>query len=132
MSEDSVRRGLKRIDAEAGAAWGRGHLRRCVEPLLNEAWIVDADTTIKPIYGHQEGAEIAYNPKKPGRPSHCRQTYAMAGTRLILDVDVSPGDEHTSNSAAPALWALLDCLNLGCWRPSVARRREGRRRADHG
>jgi hypothetical protein len=103
VSEDSVRRGLKKIDAEAGAAWARRHLLSCVEPLLSEPWILDVDTTIKPIYGHQEGAEIGYNPRKPGRPSHCHHTYAMAGTRLILDVDVSPGDAHTSNYAAPAL-----------------------------
>jgi hypothetical protein len=115
VSEDSVRRGLKKIDAAAGAAWVRRHLLSCVEPILSEPWILDVDTTIKPIYGHQEGAEIGYNPKKPGRPSHCYHTYAMAGTRLILDVDVSPGDEHTSNFAAPTLWALLDRLNRECW-----------------
>ena len=115
VSEDSVRRGLKKIDAEAGAAWVRRHLMACVEPLLSEPWILDADTTVKPIYGHQEGAEIGYNPKKPGRPSHCYHTFAMAQTRLILDVDVSPGDEHTSNYAAPTLWALLDRLKRECW-----------------
>jgi hypothetical protein len=115
VSEDSVRRGLKKIDPQAGAGWVRRHLLSCVEPLLSEPWILDADTTIKPIYGHQEGAEIGYNPKKPGRPSHCYHTYAMAGTRLILDVELSPGDEHTSNYAAPALWALLDRLGRECW-----------------
>ena len=26
--------------------------------------------TIKPLYGHQEGAEVGYNPHKPARPSH--------------------------------------------------------------
>ena len=56
VSEDSVRRGLKKIDAEAGAAWVRRHLLSCVEPILSEPWILDVDTTIKPIYGHQEGA----------------------------------------------------------------------------
>jgi hypothetical protein len=39
----------------------------------------------------------------------------MAGSRLILDVDLSPGDAHTSNYAAPALWSLLDRLNRECW-----------------
>ena len=28
------------------------------------------DTTVKVLYGHQEGAVVAYNPKKQGRPSH--------------------------------------------------------------
>ena len=31
---------------------------------------LDVDTTVKPLYGHQEGAEVGYNPLKPGRPSH--------------------------------------------------------------
>jgi hypothetical protein len=115
VSEDSVRRGLKRIDAEAGASWARGHLMSCLEPILDEAWILDADTTIKPIYGHQEGAEVGYNPKKPGRPSLCYHSFSMASTRLILDVDVTPGDEHTSNYAAPTLWALLSRLPRDRW-----------------
>ena len=43
---------------------------------------------MKPLYGHQEGALVGYNPKKPGRPSHTYHTFAMAGARLVLDVDV--------------------------------------------
>src|SRR5208282_3499381 len=31
-------------------------------------------------------------------------------TRLVLDVDVCPGDEHTSKHGAPSLWGLLDRL----------------------
>ena len=51
---------------------------------------------MKPLYGHQEEAVVGYNPKKPGRPSHCYHTYSMAGTRLVFDVDVVAGNEHTS------------------------------------
>jgi hypothetical protein len=39
-------------------------------PALVQPWIADLDVTVKPIYGHQEGAEVGYNPHKPGRPSH--------------------------------------------------------------
>ena len=115
VSEDAIRRAFKAIDEEAGAAWLRGHLAFCVEPLLAEPWVLDVDTTIKPIYGHQEGARLGYNPKKPGRPSHCYHTYSMAATRLVLDVDVSPGDEHTSKHSAPSLWALIDRLPRDLW-----------------
>jgi len=72
VSEDAVRRALLAIDAAEGAVWQ--HLQYCVEPLLAEPWILDVDTTITPLYGHQEGATLGYNPKKPGRPSHCRHT----------------------------------------------------------
>ena len=90
------------------------------EPLLAEPWILDVDTTIKPLYGHQEGAVLGYNPKKPGRPSHCYHTYSMASTRLVLDVDVGPGDEHASQHSAPSLWALLDRLPRDLW-PALLR-----------
>ena len=120
VSEDAVRRGLKAIDEAEGAIWLRGHLQYCVEPLLAEPWILDVDTTIKPLYGHQEGAALGYNPKKPGRPSHCFHTYSMAQTRLVLDVDVCRGDEHTSKHSAPSLWALLDRLPRDLW-PALLR-----------
>ncbi len=39
----------------------------------------------------------------------------MAGLRLVLDVDVAPGNEHASSHAAPGLWALLDRIPRDCW-----------------
>jgi len=53
--------------------------------------VLDVDTTIKPLYGEQEGAELGYNPHKPGRPSHCYHTYMLSNLRLVLSVDVQPG-----------------------------------------
>jgi hypothetical protein len=29
-------------------------------------WVLDIDATVKPLYGHQQGAQIGYNPHKPG------------------------------------------------------------------
>ena len=120
VSEDAIRRALKAIDEAEGAVWLRRHLLYCVEPLLAEPWILDVDTTIKPLYGHQEGAVLGYNPKKPGRPSHCYHTYSMAATRLVLAVDVSPGDEHSSKHAAPSLWGMLDGWPRDLW-PALLR-----------
>jgi hypothetical protein len=70
---------------------------------------------VKPLYGHQEGAVVGYNPKKPGRPSHCYHTYSMAGARLVFDVDVCAGNEHSSKHCAPGLWALLDRMPRDQW-----------------
>ena len=120
VSEDAVRRAFAAIEEEAAAAWMRRHLDHCLEPLLSERWILDIDTTVKPLYGRQEGAVVGYNPRKPGRPSHCYHTYSMAGTRLVFDVDVCAGDEHASNHAAPAPWALLDRIVRDCW-PTLLR-----------
>ena len=131
VSEDAVRRGFAAIEEEAGAKWLRGHLDHCVEPLLAEPWILDVDTTVKPLYGHQEGAVVGYNPKKPGRPSHCYHTYSMAGTRLVFDVDVCAGNQHTSNHSAPGLWALLDRTPARLLADAVARRQRLRQRKYH-
>jgi hypothetical protein len=69
---------------DKGVAWLGGELRECVQPVLSQPWIMDIDVTVKPIYGHQQGAEVGYNPHKPGRPSHCYHSYFMANTRLCL------------------------------------------------
>src|SRR6476661_5616725 len=86
VSEDAVRRGLAKIDETAGLDWLQAHLDYCVSPLLQEPWVLDVDTTIKPLYGTQEGAVVGYNPRKPGRPSHCYHTYMMSTLRLVLSV----------------------------------------------
>lgn len=110
VSDDSARRALKRIDEAAGIEWLQNHLYLTYEPVLTMPWILDADTTIKPIYGHQEGAEIGYNPKKPGRPSHTYHTYMMANLRLVLDVQVKAGNESSSSYSLDGLTQLLDKL----------------------
>ena len=69
-SEDAVRRAFQHGEAEPYEEWLRKHLMVTYGELLNEPWILDMDATVKPLYGHQEGAEVSYNPKKPGRPSH--------------------------------------------------------------
>jgi hypothetical protein len=120
VSEDAVRRAFAAIEEEPGAAWLRRHLAYGAAPLLAEPWILDMDTTVKPLYGHQEGAVVGYNPKKPGRPSHCYHTYSMAGARLVLDVDVCAGNEHTSKHSAAGLWALLDRTARDGW-PTLLR-----------
>src|SRR5262249_1354347 len=49
VSEDAVRRGLDKIDEEAGETWVQGHLDYTTRPLLSEPWILDIDTTVKPL-----------------------------------------------------------------------------------
>ena len=63
---------------------------------------------------------VGYNPSKPGRPSHVYHSYLMAELRLVLEVEVASGKEHTAKHAAPGLWALLDRLGAA-HRPSLLR-----------
>ena len=120
VSEDSVRRNLEKIDEAPGLAWLRNHLDYCTTPLLGRPWVLDIDTTIKPLFGHQEGAEVGYNPRKPGRPSHCYHTYWLSNLRLVLRVDALPGDQHNVAHATAGLWELLDHLGPQRW-PSLLR-----------
>ena len=69
VSEDSVRRALLALQEEASESWLKQHLKASYEPLLEEPWALDVDTTVKVLYGHQEDAKAGYNPQKPGRPA---------------------------------------------------------------
>ena len=120
VSEDVVRRAMKRMEEDKGLAWLGGELRACVQPVLNQSWILDIDVTVKPIYGHQQGAQVGYNPHKPGRPSHCYHSYFMANTRLCLGVEVLGGKEHAARHALPGLWHLLEELPRTHW-PTILR-----------
>ncbi len=134
VSEDTVRRALGALvgehirleDAEAQAAarsaaqaaattWSQRHLLASVSPLLAERWIMDLDVTIKPLYGFQEGSVVGHNPHKPGRPSHALHTFLVAGLRLLVGVEVHPGDEHTAASTKLDLTDLLSRIPRDRW-----------------
>ena len=110
ISDDCAIRALKRMDESAAVQWLQRHLQSCYEPLLTTPWILDVDVTVKPLYGHQEGARVGYNPRKPGRPSHTYHSYLMANTRLVLEVNVLPGDEPHACYSMPGLISLLKRL----------------------
>jgi len=107
ISDDSAIRALKRMDEANAIQWLQEHLQSSYAPLLTHPWILDVDVTVKPLYGHQEGAKIGYNPHKPGRPSHTYHTYMMANTRLVLEVNVQSGDKTHSSHSMPGLVELL-------------------------
>lgn len=119
VSEDALRRALERIDEGASSAWLRPSLMHSVREALDKPWVLDIDASIKPLYGRQEGAEIGYNPTKPMRPSHVLHTFWVGNLRLVLDVQVSAGKQHTSGHAKGALGRLLD--ELGDRRPALVR-----------
>lgn len=134
VSEDTVRRAFgamvgedihlndlaaqtaARAKAQAAATtWSQKHLLTSVLPLLTERWIMDLDVTIKPLYGFQEGSVVGYNPHKPGRPSHALHSFIVARLRLIVGVEVHPGDEHTAASTKLDLTDLLSRLPRDRW-----------------
>ena len=111
VSEDSARRNLKKLDQIGARRWQGKHLHATWERLLCEPWMLDIDTTVKTVFGRQEGAEVGYNPHKPGRPSHAYHTYWIARLRLCLDVEVRPGNQSSASHGMPGLWDLIDSLD---------------------
>ncbi len=109
-SDDSVRRALATLDQREADIWLKHHLTFPLHPVMQEDWILDADTTVKPIYGKQEGAVVGYNPHKPGRPSHCYHSFMIANLRLILGVEVTAGNEHHGTHGLSGLLEILDGL----------------------
>ena len=88
--------------------------------MLSEPYVLDIDNTVKPLYGHQEGAELGYNPQKPGRPSHNYHTYFIGSLRVVLGVEVMPGKKHSGKHSMPGLWRIIDGLPVAC-RPRIIR-----------
>lgn len=127
VSDESLRRALKHLApalergpeeerpareaqlAKTGA-WMDRALTESTREALTVGWILDIDTTIKLLYGHQDGAEISYNPTKPGRPSHVIHTYWIANLRLVLDAEVQGGKSHAARHSLPRLISLLKAL----------------------
>src|SRR5574337_363725 len=124
VRDESLRRGLahlaptlkrcpeaQRAGREAqlarSAQWMDEALAQSTRQALSTGWILDADTTVKPLYGHQDGAQISYNPTKPGRPSHVIHTYWIANLRLVLDAEVQNGKAHAARHSLPRLVSLL-------------------------
>ena len=120
VSEDAARRALAKMDEALGVDWLERHLAGTTAPLLDTPWILDLDTTVKCLYGKQEGAIVGYNPTKKGRPSHCYHSALMANTRLALAVEVMAGNETAATHGMPGIWAWLDSLPKGR-RPALLR-----------
>ena len=138
IGDDSLRRALSAIapapnnkhtaderaaqlaQVERATTWIQSNLMHSVAEALKTAWILDCDTTIKPLYGHQAGAELGYNPHKPGRPSHAIHTYWIGNLRLVLDAQLESGKRHSPSHSRPGLVALIDGLAPEC-RPQLVR-----------
>jgi Transposase DDE domain group 1 len=120
VSEDAVRMAMGRIEEKEGLDWLSEQMLGSIAPVLVLPWILDIDVTVKPLYGHQQGAQIGYNPQKPGRPSHVYHSYFVANLRISLGVEVRPGNEHAAARGMPELWNTLEKLPRSHW-PTLAR-----------
>lgn len=100
-------RAAQETQLQLAEQWMDQALLESVQHALNTPWILDIDTTIKTLFGHQSGAEVSYNPHKPGRPSHTVHTYWIANLRLVLQAIVQSGKSHSSANTLPGLIELI-------------------------
>ncbi|MBR0506303.1 MAG: transposase [Kiritimatiellae bacterium] len=111
MSCDSVRRNFASIPDGKALPWVWRENLRLLQDVVAEDYVADLDPTVKPLYGHQEGAEFGYNPQKPGRPSHCYHTLCIAKLRLTLAVVVHPGNETSGTHSRSMLAEYLEFVS---------------------
>jgi hypothetical protein len=107
---NDVQRLAQQAQVARSTRWMQDQLKHSIAQATLEPWILDCDTTIKPLYGKQDGAVVSYNPHKPGRPSHAIHTYWIGNLRLVLDAQLEPGNRHSPVHSRPGLMALLQGL----------------------
>ncbi|PYU37028.1 MAG: hypothetical protein DMG53_29010, partial [Acidobacteria bacterium] len=86
--------------------------------------ILDLDSTIITVFGHQEGAAVGYNPRYRGKRSYDPLLCLEANSSFLWDVELRRGDAGT--------WAGSEELLACCFHSTPSDIRELRVRADAG
>jgi hypothetical protein len=86
--------------------------------------LFDLDSTVLPLFGHQEGAEVGYNPRYRGKRSYDPLLCVEANSSFLWDVELRRGDAGT--------WAGSEELLACCFHSTPSDIRELRVRADAG
>src|SRR5216684_1440767 len=86
--------------------------------------IFDLDSTVLTVFGHQEGAEVGYNPRYRGKRSYDPLLCLEANSSFLWDVELRRGDAGT--------WAGSEELLACCFLSTPSDIRELRVRADAG
>jgi hypothetical protein len=86
--------------------------------------IFDLDSTVLTVFGHQQGAEVGYNPRYRGKRSYDPLLGLEASSSFLWDVELRRGDAGT--------WAGSEELLACCFHSTPSDIRELRVRADAG
>jgi hypothetical protein len=86
--------------------------------------IFDLDSSVVTSFGHQEGAEVGYNPRHRGKRSYDPLLCVEANSAFLWDVELRRGDAGT--------WAGSEELLARCFHSTPSDLRELRARADAG
>jgi len=86
--------------------------------------ILDLDSTVVTVFGHQEQAEVGYNPRYRGKRSYNPLLCLEANSSLLWDTELRPGNAGTGEGSVELL--------AGCFLSLPSEIRELRIRADAG
>lgn len=86
--------------------------------------ILDLDSSVLTVFGHQEGAEVGYNPRYRGKRSYDPLLCLEANSAFLWDTELRPGNAGT--------WEGSPELLASCFLSLPADIRELRVRADAG
>lgn len=86
----------------------RQHLFQRFGPIYSS--VVDMDTTVLTVYGHQDGSAIGYNPFHRGKKSFCPIIASEGKLGLTLNFELRSGNVHPSTNAIIFLQQTLNKL----------------------
>jgi len=111
----SLRRFLQRFSRAGRMGFLKLHdrYRRAMLAPLRRHPILDLDGTILTVYGHQQFAEVGYNPRKHGRPSYHAILCFEGHTRDCLEGALHPGKTHVLKVIRPIIEQALSRLPKG-------------------
>ena len=72
---------------------------------------VDIDSTVITRYGSQDGVEVGYNPRKPGRGSHHPLIAFSADAKMVIQSWMRTGDSVSSTDIGDFMTVLLKTLD---------------------
>ncbi|HKL81382.1 MAG TPA: IS1380 family transposase [Desulfobacter sp.] len=80
---------------------------------------LDMDSSVKGVWGHQEGAEKGYNPRKKGQRSYHPLFCFIAETRECLHNWFRSGDAYTANGSVEFMKECFARLPKRVWKVDV-------------
>jgi hypothetical protein len=80
---------------------------------------LDMDSTVKGVYGNQQGAEKGYNPKKRGQKSYHPLLCFIAETRECLHNWFRPGNTYSANGCVEFMKECFARLPKRIWHVEV-------------
>ncbi|MDZ7400387.1 MAG: IS1380 family transposase [candidate division KSB1 bacterium] len=100
LNKDVISTRLKAL-GQAGAILLQEHLFKLTTRWLTKSQLesitLDADSTVKTVYGNQQGAEKGYNHKKPGANSYHPMLAFVSQLKLVVNSWFRCGSAYTSN-----------------------------------